>query len=192
MTNNNDSTNSLVDLQRETTIYKILRLVLYKKKDGKQYSITKATEEVGIDRKTWYNWVEEGYVRGPLQSITESMRQAAYDALIPHHIEILENIARMATGKPPAGTDMAMKPKDVLAAIKLYLTMVPVAPLDQETIGRTASDFLDEYQPQQVNIAVDNRQYLYQGGGGAPRFGDIDDETLSEELSIDVVEPDIE
>ena len=60
----------LIDLQREHTVMQVLSLLLFEKdEDGKKYTITRACEAAGISTSTWYNWVEEGIVSNPLQTI---------------------------------------------------------------------------------------------------------------------------
>jgi hypothetical protein len=159
---------TLTQLQREKNILDILRLMLWEKDEkGKTYSITRACQEVGIDRSTWHRWMQDGLISGPLQRIAEEMNQAVYDTVVPYHREIMETLVNMARGIGPEG--MEMKPADVLAAIREYMKIVPTRPLDQEA-GNDKSEFehLDTFQPKQVFVNVEAGDFIYQGNSSIP------------------------
>ena len=165
--------NSLLDqfttvnqLAREKAILEILQLMFNSRMEsGKRYTIRAACREAGVDESTWNRWVQEGHVSSPLQKIGTQLRQSVYDAIIPNYAQIVENLVRMAMGRPPEDSPtMSISASDMRAAIKDIFTIIPPANLDKLTGGSSETEHLDVFQPQQVFINIQAGDFVYQGG----------------------------
>jgi hypothetical protein len=164
-------------LQQEYLIGEVLDL-LFRGKDseGRAYSLEGACKEVGVAPSTWYRWTKEGALDPHKAALAAQMSGAIQDIVIPRYREIFEGLVSLALGERPAGASplVQIKSGDMIRAIKLLMTIVPINPLttDQRDAAADAQDYLDGTQFKQIFVQGD-MNFIYQGNG-QPQFGELD------------------
>ena len=167
---------SLAQLQREKNILEMLRLLLWEKDDGKQYSIARACEEVGIVPATWHRWVQEGMTDGPLQQLAGEISNIAYETIIPAYQDIINGLVKMALGQIPDGADFKhIKAADMLAAIKQLAQIIPVKPISEVSGSRQSElEHITSFQPKQINVTHYHGDFIYQGNPNDVKMGEME------------------
>lgn len=164
--NKQESLELLSGLQREMTIRDVLRGMLVKKdENGKRYSLSKSCKEAGVTLATWNKWAEEGHALTPLREMANVINQLAYDAILPNYHKIIENLVEVAMGNRPKDTNLdEIKVSDMLKAITLLQKIVPIQSLDDlGTGGQSELGHIESFMPQQINVSVQNGDFIYEG-----------------------------
>jgi hypothetical protein len=104
------------------------------------------------------------------------MSSAIQEIVIPRYRDIYQGLVSLALGQRPAGADPSMEVKagDMIKAIKLLSTVVPVKPLSapDQNEGKEAEDYLEGAQFKQIFVKGD-MNFIYQGNG-QPQFGQLE------------------
>jgi hypothetical protein len=177
--------------QDDYLVSQVLEL-LFQGKDatGRAYTIEGACKEVGISTTTWYRWAKEGALDAHKAALAAKMSGAIQEIVIPRYREIYEGLVSLALGQRPINADphLDIKAGDMIRAIKLLATVVPVKPMSAppEDEGQDAADFLAGAQFKQIFVKGD-MNFIYQGNG-QPQFGKLPPETDEDEAKqiIDV------
>jgi hypothetical protein len=175
-----DSPTSTTDLQiyqDEFLVSQVLELLFHgKDSQGRAYSIEAACKEVGISTSTWYRWAKEGALDSHKAALAAQMSSAIQEIVIPRYRDIYQGLVSLALGQRPAGADPSMEVKagDMIKAIKLLSTVVPVKPLSapEQNEGKDAEDYLEGAQFKQIFVKGD-MNFIYQGNG-QPQFGQLE------------------
>jgi hypothetical protein len=134
---------------------------------------------VGISTTTWYRWAKEGALDAHKAALAAKMSGAIQEIVIPRYREIYEGLVSLALGQRPINADphLDIKAGDMIRAIKLLATVVPVKPMSAppEDEGQDAADFLAGAQFKQIFVKGD-MNFIYQGNG-QPQFGKLLPET---------------
>ena len=171
------SSNGLQVIQDEYLVSQVLELLFHGVDDsGKAYSIETACKKVGISTATWYRWAKEGALEPHKAALAAQMSSAIQEIVIPRYRDIYQGLVSLALGQRPQGADPGMEVKagDMLKAIKLLSTVVPVKPLaaQEQDGGQEALDYLEGAQFKQIFVQGD-MNFIYQGNG-QPQFGQLD------------------
>jgi hypothetical protein len=163
--------------QDEYLISQVLELLFHgKDSSGRVYSIDAACKEVGVAPRTWYRWVKDGALEPYKAALSAQMSSAIQEIVIPRYRDIYEGLVSLALGKRPAGADASMEVKagDMIKAIKLLATVVPVQPLaaPADHGDKDAEDYLEGAQFKQIFVKGD-MNFIYQGNG-QPQFGQLE------------------
>lgn len=172
-------------LQDEYLVSQVLELLFHGvDPNGKAYSIETACKKVGISTATWYRWAKEGALEPHKAALAAQMSSAIQEIVIPRYRDIYEGLVSLALGRRPVGADPTMEVKagDMIKAIKLLASIVPVKPLtaQEQDEGKDALDYLEGAQFKQIYVKGD-MNFIYQGHG-QPQFGQL-------EPGDEVVEP---
>lgn len=183
------SATDIASVRREVVIMDILRDAI-RGDAGHPHgmSIVKACEKNGLPERTWYSWVDKGYVSAPMQRLTSEVAMMAHEIVLPQMKSAVEALVSIATGEAVGDREKPPSYKDMLAAFDRLVKIVPIEAMGQ-LHGQSEQEFLETYQPQSVPINVfkdNNFSFMYKGGsGGAPVFGKMDGEVID----VDDVEP---
>lgn len=163
--------------QDEYLASQVLELLFHGRDDaGKAYSIETACKKVGIAKTTWYRWCKEGALEPYKAALAAQMSSAIQEIVIPRYRDIYEGLVSLALGQRPANADPGMEVKagDMIKAIKLLSTVVPIQPLSAAENGgdKEAEDYLEDAQFKQIFVQG-NMQFIYQGNG-QPQFGQLE------------------
>jgi hypothetical protein len=171
------STTDLQIYQDEFLVGQVLELLFHgRDTQGRAYSIETACKEVGISTSTWYRWAREGALEPHKAALAAQMSSAIQEIVIPRYRDIYQGLVSLALGQRPAGADPSMEVKagDMIKAIKLLSTVVPVKPLSapDQNEGKEAEDYLEGAQFKQIFVKGD-MNFIYQGNG-QPQFGQLE------------------
>lgn len=163
--------------QDEYLVSQVLELLFHgKDEEGRVYTIESACRKVGVAPRTWYRWAKEGALEPHKAALAAQMSNAIQEIVIPRYRDIYEGLVSLALGKRPAEADASMEVKasDMLKAIKLLTTVVPVKPLaaPEQNEGKDAEDYLEGAQFKQIFVKGD-MNFIYQGNG-QPQFGQLE------------------
>ena len=163
--------------QDEYLVSQVLELLFHGQDDnGRAYSIESACKKVGISTATWYRWAKDGALDPHKAALAAQMSSAIQEIVIPRYREIYEGLVSLALGQRPKDADpmMVVKAGDMLKAIKLLATVVPVRPLaaPEQDGGQDAFEYLEEAQFKQIYVQGD-MNFIYQGNG-QPQFGKLE------------------
>jgi hypothetical protein len=178
-------------LQDEYLVSQVLELLFHGvDTSGKAYSIETACKKVGISTATWYRWAKEGALEAHKAALAAQMSSAIQEIVIPRYRDIYEGLVSLALGQRPKNADHSMEVKagDMIKAIKLLSTVVPVKPLaaQEQDSGQEALDYLEGAQFKQIFVQGD-MNFIYQGNG-QPQFGQLRPEFDEGLQAGDVVE----
>jgi hypothetical protein len=168
---------SLQDLQQEYLILQVLDL-LFRGKDseGKAYSLEGACRQVGVAPSTWYRWTKEGAIDSHKTALAAQMSASIQDIVIPRYREIFEGLVNLALGQHPPHADFALRITggDMIKAMKLLMTIIPVNPLTttERDAAADAEEYLSGAQFGQIFVAGD-MNFVYRGSG-QPQFGQLE------------------
>jgi hypothetical protein len=174
---NPTSTTELQIYQDEFLVSQVLELLFHSKDaSGRAYSIEAACKEVGISTSTWYRWAKEGALDAHKAALAAQMSSAIQEIVIPRYRDIYQGLVSLALGQRPAGADPSMEVKagDMIKAIKLLASVVPVKPLSapEQNESKDAEDYLEGAQFKQIFVKGD-MNFIYQGNG-QPQFGQLE------------------
>lgn len=163
--------------QDEYLVSQVLELLFHgKDPSGRAYSIEAACKEVGISTTTWYRWAKEGALEPHKAALAAQMSSAIQEVVIPRYREIYEGLVSLALGQRPANADPGLEVKagDMIKAIKLLSSVVPVKPLavQEQDEGQEAQEYLEGAQFKQIYVQGD-MNFIYQGNG-QPQFGQLE------------------
>ncbi|MBE7553687.1 MAG: hypothetical protein HS126_21675 [Anaerolineales bacterium] len=104
------------------------------------------------------------------------MSSAIQEIVIPRYRDVYEGLVSLALGQRPANADPGMEVKagDMIKAIKLLATIVPVQPMTapEDHGDKDAEDYLEGAQFKQIFVKGD-MNFIYQGNG-QPQFGQLE------------------
>lgn len=163
--------------QDEYLVSQVLELLFHgKDTSGRAHSIESACREVGIAKATWYRWCKDGALEPYKAALAAQMSSAIQEVVIPRYREIYEGLVSLALGQRPTNADPGMEVKagDIIKAIKLLATVVPVQPLaaPADHGDKDAEDYLEGAQFKQIFVKGD-MNFIYQGNG-QPQFGQLE------------------
>lgn len=169
--------------QDEYLVGQVLDLLFHgKDSSGRAYSIESACKEVGIAKATWYRWAKDGALEPHKAALAAQMSSAIQEVVIPRYRDIYEGLVSLALGQRPANADPGMEVKagDMIKAIKLLATVVPVKPLTtpEDHGDKDAEDYLEGAQFKQIFVKGD-MNFIYQGNG-QPQFGQLEGGEITE------------
>ncbi len=187
---------SLAQLQREKTIADIFRLILYEinPENNRKYSVEAACRKVGIGSSTWYEWIKEGHVQGPVSRLNTELNQMAYSSFIPQMRLVFSNMLLIAQGRPPLdemGKKVALEinGSHVLKAMDMITKFMSIQPLNAQGLGAMSeAEHLESYQPQQVHVTLEQGDFVYNGQSQA-RMGELP--SIANEIEGDATSLDI-
>ena len=164
-------------MQDEYLVGQVLELLFHGRDDtGRAYSIEAACKKVGISTTTWYRWAKDGALEPHKAALAAQMSSAIQEIVIPRYRDIYEGLVSLALGKRPDGADPTMEVKagDMIKAIKLLATVVPVQPLTAPADhgDKDAEDYLEGAQFKQIFVKGD-MNFIYTGNG-QPQFGQLE------------------
>lgn len=171
------SNDGLQVMQDEYLVSQVLELLFHGTDDnGRAYSIERACKKVGISTATWYRWAKEGALEPHKAALAAQMSSAIQEIVIPRYRDIYEGLVSLALGQRPKTSDPGMEVKagDMLKAIKLLATVVPIKAMAvrEDDGGKDAESFLEEVQFKQIYVKGD-MNFIYQGNG-QPQFGKLE------------------
>ncbi|MBE7473158.1 MAG: hypothetical protein HS114_28845 [Anaerolineales bacterium] len=163
--------------QDEYLMSQVLNLLFHgKDANGRAHSIESACREVGIGTTTWYRWVKDGALEPHKAALAAQMSSAIQEIVIPRYRDIYQGLVSLALGQRPANADPSMEVKagDMIKAIKLLSTVVPVQALaaPDQNESKEAEDYLEGAQFKQIFVKGD-MNFIYQGNG-QPQFGQLE------------------
>jgi len=136
------------NIVRKQKLTRLLEMMLDLERD---WTVDEMCQQVGISRGTYYRWT-----KGELgQLVSEAMPPEKYAeatrvAFLDARKRVNDKLLSIATGD-----DKDARPRDVIAAIKLYDEMVPLQiaePVDKSE--GEAKKFIAQFRPIQISVLV--------------------------------------